>query len=162
MNGCPCGHFGDETKECLCTPFQIRRYRSKVSGPLLDRIDIHIHVRPVEFEELRTLSTGEGSQRIQERVQKARDLQKKRFRKTRIFKNADMNSRMLKKYCQLDEQAEQLLSSAFRELNFSARAHDKILKVAKTIADLDGKENIEAVHIGEAVQYRSLDRNFWN
>ena len=162
MNPCPCGHFGDETKECLCSPFQIRRYRSKISGPLLDRIDIHIEVQPVKYQELKNMDPGEDSVNIQSRIQSARDLQKQRFSKTKIHKNADMNSRMIKKYCDFDDNAEKLLETAFRELNFSARAHDKILKVARTIADLDNKEKIESVHVAEAVRYRSLDRNFLN
>ncbi|MBN1522747.1 MAG: YifB family Mg chelatase-like AAA ATPase [Candidatus Aureabacteria bacterium] len=162
MNPCPCGHFGDETKECLCTPFQIRRYRSRISGPLLDRIDIHVEVQPVKYEDLKAVQPGESSKEIQGRVHKARDIQRERFKNSRIFRNADMNTRMVRKHCRLDENGEKLLETAFRELNFSARAHDKILKVARTIADLDGKEAIESHHVAEAIQYRSLDRNYFN
>ncbi len=164
MNPCPCGHFGDENKECLCNPFQIRRYRGKVSGPLLDRIDIHIEVHPVKYEDLKDLPAGESSSVIRERIEKARSIQEKRFKSKsgRIYKNADMNSRDIKRYCVLDENSENLLETAFKELNFSARAYSKILKVARTIADLENSEKIMPQHVSEAIQYRSLDRNYWN
>jgi magnesium chelatase family protein len=163
MNPCPCGYFGSSSRECKCTPTQIQRYVGKISGPLLDRIDIHIEVPAVNFRELRGkgVPTGESSASIRERVVKARNIQVKRFAGEGIFFNAAMTSAQIRKYCQLDAESEAILEKAMQKQGLSARAHDRILKVARTIADLDESKNIQARHIAEAVMYRSLDRNYW-
>jgi magnesium chelatase family protein len=163
MNPCPCGYFGSSNRECKCTPAQIQRYVGKISGPLLDRIDIHIEVPAVNFKELRGkgIPSGEGSATIRERVTRARNIQIRRFATEGIFFNAAMNSAQIRKYCQLDSEGEAILEKAMLKQGLSARAHDRILKVARTIADLDGSENINARHLAEAVMYRSLDRNYW-
>jgi len=162
MNPCPCGYFGAPKRECRCTPLQIRNYRNKISGPLLDRIDIHIEVPSVGYQELSGLNAGEPSAEIRNRVIAARDIQHSRFKGLRkVHCNATMRSKDMSKFCQLKEDAQSLLKMAIGELNFSARAYDRILKVARTIADLAGKEQIESEHISEAIQYRTLDRQFW-
>lgn len=162
MNPCPCGNFGNPYQECTCTPAQIQKYQSKISGPLLDRIDIHIEVPTVKFQELSSTSVGEPSASIRERVIAARKIQEKRFSGVKnVYKNADMGSKEIRKFCKLDETSQSLLKNAMNRLGFSARAYDKILKVSRTIADLDGSENIQPHHISEAIQYRSLDRNYW-
>ncbi len=160
MNSCFCGNLGHSEKECLCTPYQIRKYRSKISGPLLDRIDMHLEVSSLKVSEITDESpSGETSGVIRERVIKARLRQTSRFEGTKIHCNAKMHSRQIKKYCKLDENSKSLLRSAIEKLGFSARAYDKILKISRTIADLDNKENIESNHVAEAIQYRNLDRN---
>jgi magnesium chelatase family protein len=156
MNPCPCGFNGDATRECRCTPGIIQRYLSKISGPLLDRIDIHVEVPAVPFKELRGQEAAEPSSAIRERVSRARQTQE-----TRGFINARLPVRLLRRHCELDEAAERTLEMAVRRLGLSARAHDRILKVARTIADLGGAHGVSAKHIAEAVQYRSLDRNYW-
>ncbi|MCM8823844.1 MAG: YifB family Mg chelatase-like AAA ATPase [Candidatus Omnitrophica bacterium] len=162
MNPCPCGYFGSKDKACHCTSYQIQRYRNKISGPLLDRIDIQIELQNIRTEELISGSQeGESSQSIKKRVERAREIQLKRFKKEKIFFNSQMNSKQIKKYCVLEEEAKSLLNMAIQELKFSARSYDKILKVSRTIADLAEKDNITAEHISEAVQYRSLDKNLW-
>ena len=163
MNPCPCGYFNDRTRECHCTPMMIQRYVSKISGPLLDRIDIHIDVPSVNYRELRSGATPESSADIRARVIKARDVQLERFHLggERIYANAQMGSREIRKYCELGTDAEHLLERAMVKQGLSARAHDRILKVARTIADLAGSESIESGHIAEAIQYRTLDRTFW-
>ena len=161
MNPCPCGFFGDSNRECRCSPAQIQNYLSRVSGPLLDRIDIHVEVPAVKYEDLAGAYTGETSAQIRPRVQKARERQHERFKGTKIYCNADMQPRQLKKYCQIGEAAQELLKVAITQLGLSARAYDRILKVARTIADLAGDESVEAEHVSEAIQYRSLDRQFW-
>jgi magnesium chelatase family protein len=159
MNPCPCGFYGCPDKECACTPFQIRKYLNKISGPLFDRIDIHIEVPALKISELTDENTpGESSKTIRERIIKARDIQLERFKDVKIYTNSQMNSRMIKKYCQLEPNGKQLLKNAIERFGLSARAYDRILKVARTIADLDGKNDIESQHIAEAVQYRSMDR----
>ncbi len=159
MNPCPCGYFTSPTHACTCTPLQIRRYRGRVSGPLLDRIDIQIEVPAVPYEALRGKGEAETSSRIRTRVEKARRLQAKRFsRHRRVFTNAQMRTRDIKNFCELDTAGEELLKSAISQLGFSARAYHRILKVARTIADLEGTETIQSFHIAEAIQYRSLDR----
>jgi magnesium chelatase family protein len=158
MNPCPCGYLNDPRRECYCTPSQIHHYFSRVSGPLLDRIDIHVEVPPLKYQEMTRGQTGDSSAAIAERVRAARAVQTERFGKYKIFCNAHMTSRHLRKFCGLEGRAEQLLESAMEKLGFSARAHDRILKVARTIADLSGSQGIAAEHIAEAIQYRSLDR----
>lgn len=158
MNPCPCGNLGRRDKECICNPYQIQKYRSKISGPLMDRIDIQIEVPALKVSELTSYKDGESSALIRQRVMNARKVQAERFKSHKIFSNAQMRSKDIKKYCVLDGGAENILKSAMEKLNFSARAYDRILKVARTIADIEGKEMITAGHIAEAVQYRSFDR----
>ncbi|MDE6864265.1 MAG: YifB family Mg chelatase-like AAA ATPase [Eubacterium sp.] len=162
MNPCPCGFFGHPAKECKCTPAAKKRYLDKISGPILDRIDIHIEVAPVEYEQLSDKSMGESSAVIKERVDKAREVQRERFKGTEVTCNAKMTPQMTKDYCVLSDEANNLLKISFEKLGMSARAYDKILRISRTIADLDSSENIELNHIAEALQYRSLDRKYWN
>jgi magnesium chelatase family protein len=161
MNPCPCGFFNDPSRECTCTPPIIQRYVSKISGPLLDRIDIHIDMPAVRFQELRQEAGGEASDAIRARVMKTRERQLRRFQGEKIYCNAQMSSRQIRKYCNIAPDSERLLESAMTRLGLSARAHDRILKVSRTIADLEGVENISTTHISEAIQYRSLDRSYW-
>jgi magnesium chelatase family protein len=161
MNPCPCGYFTDPKRECHCSPVQIQHYLSKVSGPLLDRIDIHIEVPRLKVEHLTERRRGEPSEAIRGRVEAARSLQKDRYAKDRTVCNAHLEPKDLEKYCRMDKESEELLKLAILELGLSARAYDKILRVSRTIADLDAKEIIEAHHISEAISYRSLDRNLW-
>ncbi len=158
MNPCPCGYYCDSRHQCLCTPGQIQRYRRRVSGPLLDRIDIHIEVPSVPYKELSTEYSGEKSESIRERVVRARNIQIERFKGERIFSNGQMKTRHIKKFCKLTDDAQGLLDTAMQKLGLSARAYTRILKVARTIADLNGSEKIQGHHISEAIQYRSLDR----
>ncbi len=163
MNPCPCGNFGNPNASCNCTPIQIQRYMSRVSGPLLDRIDIHVEVGAVNYKELSSERRGESSAAIRGRVVEAREVQARRFRGVAgVFKNADMTSRELRQFCPLDEVTRELMTMAMTRLGLSARAYDKILKVSRTIADLAGVEQITPEHLSEAIQYRSLDRQFWN
>jgi len=162
MNPCPCGFFGDPTRDCHCSPPQIQRYVSKISGPLLDRIDIHIEVPAVKYKELRGKENTEDSAAVRERVVRARTRQIERYAgEKKVFANAQMPPKLIRKYCAISDDGEKMLENAITRLGLSARAHDRILKVARTIADLDGAENIETRHLGEAVQYRTLDRSFW-
>ncbi len=161
MNPCPCGHYGSLQRECRCSPPQIQRYRSRISGPLLDRIDLHIEVNALSDKELMTQPQGESSARIRERVIQARHQQQQRFRNGHIRNNATMTPKELQRFCALDSGGQRLLKAAIAELNLSARAYDRILRVARTIADLVGAESIAEPHIGEAIQYRSLDRRLW-
>lgn len=161
MNPCPCGFFGDAKKACHCTPNQIQKYVSKISGPLLDRIDIHIDVPSVKYQDISSKIEAESSEKIKERVQKARDTQLKRFKKYGIFSNSHLSHKLLKEFCVVTNEGKELLKMAINELGISARAHDKILKVARTIADLAGSDEILTEHISEAISYRSLDRNLW-
>lgn len=162
MNPCPCGFYGHPVRKCTCNEKAIAKYLGRVSGPLLDRIDIHIEVPPVEYDELSgKAQSGEPSWKIKERVNKARAIQHKRFEVTDITCNARISSSLLRKVCVMSEEAEKVLKKAFDKLNLSARAYDRVLKVARTIADLEASENIEAAHILEAVQYRALDKKYW-
>jgi len=162
MNPCPCGYQTDPKRECRCSPLQIARYRSRISGPLLDRIDLHIEVPAISYEQLASLEKGEPSAAIRERVVRAREIQQKRYEKLPdIHCNANMSSKVLHKTCLLDSDSEQLLRAAMSDMDFSARAYDRILKVARTIADLSAAESIQTEHISEAIQYRSLDRKLW-
>jgi len=159
MNPCPCGFFGDANNECTCSPLKIQTYRSRVSGPLLDRIDIHIEVPAVRFEHLSSLSEGESSEKVRGRVQMGRERQLARFKGLKgIYANAHMTSRELRQYCQLDAQSLSLLKTAIDRLGLSARAYDRILKVSRTIADIEGFDAIQPAHVAEAIQYRTLDR----
>ncbi len=158
MNPCPCGFYGDFRHSCSCTPGMISRYRARVSGPLLDRIDIHIDVPAVPYKELSNDYTGEKSEVIRQRVIEARNIQLKRFKDDKIFANGQMKTRHMKKYCKLTEDAHKLLDTAMQKLGLSARAYSRILKVSRTIADLDNSETIQGYHIAEAIQYRTLDR----
>jgi len=158
MNPCPCGYATDPTKECSCTPLQIQRYLARISGPLLDRIDIHIDVPPLRHRELGDETVGEPSAAIRERVRQARQVQHERFRRSKAYCNAHMTTRQIRKHCQVDDEARSLLERAMERLALSARAYDRILKVARTIADLEQAELIQASHVAEAIQYRSLDR----
>jgi magnesium chelatase family protein len=157
MNPCPCGFYGDNTRECRCTPGIIQRYLSKISGPLLDRIDLHIEVPAVAYKELRSRGDGQSSAQIRERVEAARALQRQRG-----FYNSQIPPSQLRILCALDESGERTLEMAVRRMNLSARAHDRMLRVARTIADLDHSEGVCAKHLAEAVQFRNLDRNYWN
>lgn len=163
MNPCPCGYFNDRTRECHCTPMIIQRYISKISGPLLDRIDIHIDVPAVNYREMRSTVIPESSADIRARVLSAREIQLDRFAKgaERIYANAQMGSREIRKYCELGTESEHLLERAMVKQGLTARAHDRILKVSRTIADLGGVDSIEPGHLAEAIQYRTLDRTFW-
>jgi magnesium chelatase family protein len=174
MNPCPCGYFNDKSRECMCTPPMIQRYVSKVSGPLLDRIDIHIEVPAVQYKELRGGTAAEGSAEIRERVMAARARQHERFaldtERVRaaggpagkaIFANSQMTTRQIRAYCELSPDAERLLERAMQQQGLSARAHDRILKMARTIADLEAADDIAVKHIAEAIQYRTLDRSYW-
>jgi magnesium chelatase family protein len=156
MHGCACGFYGDTTRECRCTPALIQRYLGKISGPLLDRIDIHVEVPAVPYQELRGTSASEGSAEIRARVERVRA-----EGQARGYPNSRMPVRLIRTQCALDASGERTLEMAVRRMGLSARAHDRILKVARTIADLDGSEGVSAKHIAEAVQYRSLDRNYW-
>lgn len=175
MNPCPCGYFNDKSRECMCTPPMIQRYVSKVSGPLLDRIDIHIEVPAVQYKELRGGSAAEGSDEIRARVLAARERQRARFTESRertrgsakaasraVYANAQMGTQQIRVHCELSSEAERLLERAMQQQGLSARAHDRILKVARTIADLGGEQDIGVKHIAEAIQYRTLDRSYWS
>ena len=160
MNPCPCGFYGSASHECTCTPSQIQKYMSRISGPLLDRIDLHIHVDEVKYEELSAQNgEAESSVDVKARVNAARALQLLRYRDSGVFCNAKMTSAMIKRYCALDTAGERILSSAFEKFGLSARAYTRVLKVARTIADLDGAVDISSRHVTEAVMYRSLDRS---
>ncbi|MFC1862626.1 YifB family Mg chelatase-like AAA ATPase [Thermodesulfobacteriota bacterium] len=161
MNPCPCGFLGDAKKECTCSFQQIQRYRSKISGPLMDRIDIHMEVPAVQYKDLSSKEKGRSSTEIFNLVKKARDVQSKRFKRMKIHTNADMNSRQIRQYCEIDNESEGLLEMAMDKLGLSARAHSRVLKIARSIADLELNENIKSDHIAEAIQYRSLDRRIF-
>lgn len=160
MNPCPCGNYGSSKQECRCSPAQIHKYLSKLSGPLMDRIDLHVEVDSISFDELNAKQEEECSAEIKARVNKARKVQLERFKNSKNFCNSKMSVASCKKHCKLDEECNELMRMAFENLHLSARAHDKILKVARTIADLDGCDNIEPQHIAEAIQYRSLDDKY--
>jgi magnesium chelatase family protein len=162
MNPCPCGYMGDAKRECRCSPNQIAKYRQRISGPLLDRIDLHVEVPIVEYKELSSDVCGETSEAIRERVMAAREVQARRYQgEAAVTCNRAMTPKQVKAHCRLDDESSHLLEQAMGDLNFSARAHDRILKVARTLADLDGSESLESQHLLEAIQYRTLDRNLW-
>ncbi len=162
MNPCPCGNYGNPEKECKCTPQQINKYLNKLSGPLMDRIDMHIEVDSVTYNELTSSELEEDSRTVKARVDKARQIQLERFKDSENYSNSKMNDQQLKQYCKLSFESDQMLRHAFEKLNLSARAYNRILKVARTIADLDGLPNVTDEHIIEAISYRSLDKKYWN
>ncbi|MEP6676833.1 MAG: ATP-binding protein [Ferruginibacter sp.] len=159
---CPCGFFNHPERECSCGPGIVQKYLNRISGPLLDRIDLHVEVTPVAFNELSSAKNGETSSTIRERVIKARELQSERYKTSEgIYANAQMSSRQLKEICMISNAGQQLLKVAMEKLNLSARAYDRILKVSRTIADLAASDDIKPEHLAEAIQYRSLDREGW-
>ena len=158
MNPCPCGYYGDEEKECKCTPQEIHRYLRKISGPLLDRIDIQIEVKRPKFEKISSKEKVETSSKIRERVNRTRKIQLERYKSYGILSNSELNTKMIAEFCKLDEKGEELLENAFKKFKLSVRAYERILKVARTIADLEEKESIEFKHVAEAIQYRCLDK----
>jgi len=162
MNPCPCGFYGSENKECSCSPQAISKYMGKISGPLLDRIDIQIEVTPVKYHKLDGNESIETSEVIKKRVNMARTIQHKRYEKENIYSNSQLTPKLMDKYCKLNKEGKQILELAFQKLGLSARAYGRILKVARTIADLENMEHIEANHIAEAIQYRSLDKKYWS
>ena len=161
MNPCNCGYYGDPTRECTCSAGQIQRYLNKVSGPMLDRFDVHIEVSAVKYDELSGKRNGETSQEIRKRVERARKIQLERYKEHNIYCNAQLSASLTDKFCPLNDECKNILKSAFESLGLRARAHSRILKVARTIADLAGSESIEVMHLAEAIQYRSLDKKFW-
>jgi magnesium chelatase family protein len=161
LNPCPCGYRGDPRRNCNCSPIQVERYLGKLSGPLLDRIDIHLEVAAVPFRELADAAPGTGSAVMREDVVRARNVQSKRFDGQKQTVNGRMSPRQIRQYCKLESDAESLLREAMESMGLSARAHDKILRVSRTIADLDGSDRIQAVHLSEAINYRALDRRYW-
>ena len=165
MNPCPCGYYGSKEKECTCSESQIAKYMSKISGPLLDRIDIQVKVNPVKYNKLSTEAEEETSEQIRKRVNNARKIQLERYRKFGIFSNAELTQSLINQYCNLDDKCQKIMENAFEKLKLSARAYTRILKVARTIADLANSNNIKAIHLAEAINYRDLDReniNFKN
>lgn len=161
MNPCECGYYGSDLKKCTCNMKAIRRYIGKISGPILDRIDMHIEVKPVEYEKLATSNKTETSKQIRERVNKARKIQLERYKELGIFSNAELDSNSLDTFCKLDKKSREIMEKAFERFGLSARAYDKILKIARTIADLDNSKDIQYKHIAEAIQYRSLDTKYF-
>ena len=161
MNPCPCGFYNDPGRECSCTPGLIQRYVARISGPLLDRIDIHIDVPPVAYAELSSRTAGEPSRDIRGRVTRTREIQQRRFAGDGIYSNAQMTPRLIRRFCDIGAEAQRHLEQAMARMGFSARAYDRILKVARTVADLEQAEAIQARHISESIQYRNLDRNYW-
>ena len=161
MNPCPCGYYGSKKVECKCTVTQIHKYLNKLSGPIMDRIDLHVEVDTVNYEDLSSSRVEESSASIKERVNKARKIQNERFKDTSIFNNASMNNKLCNKFCKLNSECVNIMKMAFENYNLTARANNRILKVARTIADLDGSENIEASHLLEAISYRALDSKYW-
>lgn len=157
MNPCPCGYLGSNVKECTCSPRQISDYRGKISGPILDRIDIQIEVPTVKYEKLEK-GNGESSEAIRNRVNKARKIQVERYKKYGIYSNSELTPKLIEKFCCLNEASKEIMKKSFEKFGFSARAYTRILKVARTIADLEGTKNIEVAHVIEAIQYRSLDK----
>lgn len=161
MNPCPCGYYGSHEKKCNCKPEQIKKYINKISGPLLDRIDLQIEVKSVPYQKMEDNKKIEKSEEIRERVNKARKIQVERYQKYSIFSNSELTPNLIQKYCQLNQESRRILENAFEKLGLSARAYNRILKVARTIADLEGKKDIEIAHLAEAIQYRNLDRKYW-
>ncbi len=161
MNPCPCGNYGNPLQECTCSESSIDRYLGKISGPLLDRIDIHIEVSPVRYEDLKGKGKEETSKAIKARVDKARNIQIDRFKDINIFSNSEISSSDLNKYCNLNKSCESIMNQAFKKYNFTGRTYNKLLKISRTIADLDGEEKIRENHLLEALRYRTLDKKYW-
>lgn len=161
MNPCPCGFYGSDTQKCNCTKEQIRKYMSKISGPLLDRIDLQIEVSRVPYQKLNSYKKEETSEEIRKRVNKARKIQLERYKGQKIFSNSELTPALIEKYCRLDNKSKKILEESFEKLGLSARAYGRILKVARTIADLENSKEIETQHLAEAIQYRSLDRKYF-
>ena len=161
MNPCPCGYYNHPTRECVCSPSAVQKYVNRISGPLLDRIDLHVEVVPVPFEKLAKAPPAEKSADIRKRVIAAREIQLARFANSTIYCNAQMSAQQLQQYCVLNEESIAQLRAAMQRLSLSARAYDRILKVSRTIADLEGSKDIQVPHIIEAIQYRSLDKESW-
>ncbi len=161
MNPCKCGYLGDSRRQCTCTPADVQRYRSKISGPLLDRIDIQVEVASVDYDKLSSEKSGETSKEIKKRIDKTRKIQLERYKDSNIYSNSQLTPKLMEKYCKLGEAENNILKAAFDRLGLSARAHSRILKVARTIADMEGAENITVPHIAEAIQYRNLDRKYF-
>ena len=162
MNPCPCGYYGSTDKQCTCSEEQIQKYIHKISGPLLDRIDIHIEVASVKYQKLENDTNSEPSIDIRKRVNIARNIQLNRYDGYNIFSNSELTPNLISKYCKLSKSSKKILETAFNRLGLSARAYSRILKVARTIADLDNSTNIETPHLAEAIQYRNLDRKYWS
>jgi magnesium chelatase family protein len=162
MNPCPCGYFGHPKKKCICSPLAVKKYLGKISGPMLDRLDIHVEVPAVQYEELVGRSDGETSAEIRARVEKARAIQQARYKGSNVTCNARLTSEMMQKFCILTDDANRILKAAFENLGMSARSYDRILKIARTVADLDGQEKIGATHVAQAIQFRSMDRKYWS
>ena len=161
MNPCPCGYYGTDDDKCHCSEQAIEKYIGQISGPLLDRIDIHIEVKPVEYKKISSEEKAESSAKIKDRVNKARNIQLNRYKEFNIYSNSELSPALMEKFCKLDTNSKDLLKKAFDKLGLSGRAYGRILKVARTIADLDEAENIKQCHIAEAIQYRNLDRKYW-
>lgn len=161
MNPCPCGNYGSQEKECTCKPQQIKKYLNKISGPLLDRIDLHIEVEGVKYKKLESSKKEESSKEIRNRVNLARKIQLERYKTDNIYSNSELTPKLMEKYCKIDAKGKEILEKAFENLKLSARAYTRILKVSRTIADLENSKNIQAKHIIETIQYRSLDRKYW-
>jgi magnesium chelatase family protein len=161
MNPCPCGYYNHPEKDCVCPPGLVQKYLNKISGPLMDRIDLHVEVTPVPFKDLSSEHLEEKSEKVRERVVAARAIQYARFEETEIHSNALMSTKQLRQVCQISEASKSLLDRAMEKLNLSARAYDRILKVSRTIADLEASQEIQTQHVAEAIQYRSLDRENW-
>ena len=161
MNPCQCGYYGSLEKKCCCKPEQIKKYINRISGPLLDRIDIHVEVNQIKYTQLEQKAKIETSQEIRNRVNQARKIQIERYKKYHIFSNSELTPKLIEKFCTLNTKCKQILETAFIRLGLSARAYNRILKVARTIADLEVSEKIQENHLAEAIQYRSLDRKYW-
>ena len=161
MNPCPCGYYGSDDSKCNCTEQAISRYIGQVSGPLLDRIDLHIEVKPVEYKKISSSQQPESSKEIRKRVNNARKIQLERYKNFNIYSNSALTPNLTEKFCNLNDESKNILKVAFERLGLSGRAYGRILKVARTIADLEGEEKIKSQHIAEAIQYRSLDRKYW-
>jgi magnesium chelatase family protein len=162
MNPCPCGFYNHPTKDCVCAPGVVKKYLNRISGPLLDRIDIHLEVVPVPFRELSEMSSSETSETVRERVTKARQIQEERFKRFKgVYANAQMSPKLIRKFVEPDEAGIELIKNAMDKLGLSARAYDRIMKVSRTIADLEGEEKVQSHHLSEAIHYRSLDRESW-
>ena len=160
-NPCPCGYFGSNKRKCKCTKNAVNRYLSKISGPLLDRIDLHIEVNELDYEKIEDNNVTETSRQLKNRVNSARNIQRIRYQNETISSNSELTPKLISKYCELNLESKKMIKNSFEKLNLSARAYYKIIKIARTIADLEGKENINKFHIAEAIQYRSLDKKYW-